>query len=146
MGGASRGAAALVAAVLLGSLAACGGDDDPYCRTIEADQPTLDDFGSTRSNDAYTKYAATLSSISKVAPADAKQQWTALAAATRGVVEAHEQVGFPLEDMRDADKRQALSESDAAVLEEAYSVFNDTTDARQAVVDEVQDACDIDLK
>lgn len=145
MGGAWRGAAATATALLLGSLAACGGDD-PYCTTIEADQSTLDDFGATRSNEAYTQYAAALTSISEIAPADAKQEWTTLAAATRGVVDAHEQVGFPLEDMRDADARLALSESDVAVLEEAYSAFNDTTAAREAVVDEVQDACDIDLK
>lgn len=135
----------MVTVVLVGSLAACGGDD-PYCRTIEADQPTLDDFGATRSNEAYTQYAAALTSISKLAPADAKQEWTTLATATRGVVDAHEQVGFPLEDMRNADKRQALSASDAEVLEKAYAAFNDTAEARKSVVAEVQDACDIELK
>ncbi len=134
-----------VVAALLGSLGACSGPS-PYCQTVQDDESVLDSFGSSRTTEAYTGYASALSDISKVAPAESKEQWTTLAAATQGVLQAHDEIGFALDDMSDADERASLSESDIAVLDEAYATFNDTTAEREAVIENVQSSCDIELQ
>lgn len=141
----SRMAIAAATAVALGTLGGCGGQS-PYCQTVQDDETTLDSFGSSRTTEAYTGYAAALTSISEVAPAESKEQWATLAAATQGVLQAHDDVGFALDDMGSADKRASLSESDIAVLDEAYAAFNDTTTEREAVIENVESSCDIELK
>ncbi|MGJ9421016.1 hypothetical protein [Aeromicrobium sp. CF3.5] len=133
------------AAVLLGLLGACSGPS-AYCQTVQDDEQVLDSFDSDRTTEAYTGYTAVLTDISEVAPAESKKQWTTIASATRGVLQAHDEVGFALDDMADADERASLSESDIAVLEEAYASFNDTQADREAVVKDAQSSCDIDLK
>lgn len=137
------GGAAMV--VLLGVLGACSGPS-AYCQTVEDDEQVLDSFGSAKTTEAYTGYATALSEISEVAPAESKKQWMALAAATQGVLQAHDEVGFALDDMADADERASLSQADVAVIEEAYASFNDTTAEREAVIENVQSSCDIELQ
>lgn len=137
--------AAASTAIVIASLGACS-SPDPYCVAVEENQSTLDDFGSESSDAAYAQYATTLETISKVAPAPIDEQWASLTRATQGVVTAQRDVGFALEDMDDEDKREALSEGDIKVLNKAYQRFNGTTSQRKAVVDDVQQTCDIELK
>lgn len=139
----AAGVAAGVA--LLGTLSACGGQS-PYCQTVQDDEQVLDSFGSSKTTEAFTGYAGALSDIVEVAPAESKEQWAAIASATQGVLQAHDEVGFALDDMADADERASLSEADTAVLEKAYDSFNDTTAAREAVIKNVKSSCDIELK
>lgn len=139
-------AASVVAGVaLLGALSACGGQS-PYCQTVQDDEQLLDSFGSSKTTESFNRYAGALSDITEVAPAESKQQWAAIASATRDVLQAHDEVGFALDDMADADQRASLSASDTAVLEEAYASFNDTTAARAAVIKNVKSSCDIELE
>ncbi len=138
-------ATAATMVVLLGSLGACGGPS-AYCQTVEDDEQVLDSLGSSRTTEAYTSYAAALTEISEVAPAESKKQWTTLAQATQAVLTTHDEIGFALDDMGDADARANLSEADTAVLEEAYASFNDTTAEREAVIENVQSSCDIELQ
>lgn len=136
--------AALV--VSLGSVASCGGVQSPYCQEVEKDRTILGSFGAERTDTAFADYTAVLTSITAVAPAPIDKQWASLERATEGVVTAHEDVGFALEDMGDEEKRTALSDGDIAILNKAYQQFNSTKPQREAVVADVKDTCDIQLK
>lgn len=140
----AKAAGVVVGVALCSTLGACGGQS-PYCQTVQDDEQVLDAFGSSKTTEAFTGYANALSDISDVAPVESKEQWAALASATEGVLEAHDEVGFPLDDMSDADQRASLSEADTAVLEKAYDSFNDTEAARRAVIKNVKSSCDIEL-
>lgn len=142
---ASRAVAAVAMATVLSLVGACGAED-PYCVEVEAAQPTLDEFGSERSDEAFATYAAVLTSISELAPTPVDEQWASLARATQGVITTHEDIGFALEDMDDEDERAALSEGDIDVLNKAYDRFNNTTGQREKVVADVKQTCDIQLK
>ena len=136
---------AALTAVVLASVASCGGQD-PYCTAVEANQSSLDSFGSDRSDAGFGAYASSLASISKVAPKTSKDDWATLAKVTEAVATAHQDVGFPLEDMDDEQKRTALSERDIKELNAAYDAFNDTAKARESVVADVKENCDLQLK
>lgn len=142
----SKIAAIAAIVVVMGTVASCGGEPSPYCQEVEQDRATLDSFGAERSDTAFADYAAVLTSISKVAPAPIDEQWASLKRATEGVVTAHQDVGFALEDMGDEAARAALSADDITVLNKAYERFNSTTAQRKAVVADVLSACDIQLK
>jgi hypothetical protein len=141
----ARIVAAALTAVVLGSLASCGGQS-PYCAAVDENQSDLDTFLADKSDAGITTYATAVTSISKVAPAPIDEQWTSLARATQGVLTAHDDVGFALEDMKNEKARTALSEADTEVLNKAYKRFNGTTPQRKAVVADVKKACDIQLK
>lgn len=141
----SRLVAVLATAAVLSLSAACSADD-PYCEAVKANRSTLDSFGSEVTDAAYASYATALTSIGKVAPKPIDEQWASLSRATQGVITAQDDVGFPLQDMDDEKKRQALSQGDITVLNKAYKRFNATTKQRKAVVADVLKTCDIDLK
>ncbi len=142
----SRSVAALGAAVVaLTVLVGCGGQS-PYCAAVEKQQKTLDEFGADKSDKAFDTYAKSLAAIAAEAPADIKKSWSALSDATQAVVTAHADVGFKLEDMNSAKKREGLSAGDIATLNKTYKVFNDTAAQRKAVIDDAKQTCDITLK
>ena len=86
----NKSVATLVSTVVAGAvLAGCGGED-PYCAAIQENRSLLDDFGKTRTDAAYTKYAKAVRSITTTAPDDVKDDWAKLGAVTDGVVKAHE--------------------------------------------------------
>lgn len=136
---------AALTAVVLGTLASCSGQS-PYCAKVEANQSSLDSFGSDRSDAGFGAYAKSLESIAKLAPASSEEDWATLASVTDAVVATHQDVGFPLESMADVEKRKALSERDIGQLNKAYEAFNDTAEARKSVVADVKKTCDIQLK
>lgn len=127
------------------TLGGCG-SQSPYCEAVDAQQKTLESFDADHTDAGYARYATAVESVAKKAPADTAKEWKAIASATRGVVSAHEQVGFKLEDMDDATKRQGLSEGDIETLNTAYAAFNDTKKQRAAVVADAEKTCDIQLK
>lgn len=138
--------ATLISMVFAGGvLAGCGGDD-PYCAAIEENRSALDDFGKTRTDAAYTKYAKAVRSIATTAPDDVKDDWAKLGAVTDGVVKAHKSADIALEDMADPTKVEALSQDELATLNRAYEKFNDTAAQRKAVVADAKSACDITLR
>lgn len=136
-------AALLLTLVLV--LGGCGGEN-PYCTSVENARATLDTFGAERTDEAFAGYARTMTSIAGQAPASSQDDWTELADATQGVITAHEEVGFALEDMTDADAREGLSEGDIEQLNAAYEAFNDTQDQRKAIIADVDDVCGIELR
>lgn len=133
--------AALVASTLL---VGCGGPS-AYCESVEENADLLESFGQDRTDAGYTRYAETFSSMADLAPEDVQEEWTQLATVTRGVLEAQEEVGVPLEEMRDDDAVAELSSDDLSTLNEAYEAFNGTGDQRTAVVTNVKQECDITL-
>lgn len=141
----AKAAGVAVGVALLGTLSACG-EQSPYCQTVQDEEQVLNSIGSSKTTESFNRDAGALSDISEVAPAESKEQWAAIAAAIQGVLQAHDDVGFALDDMADADQRASLSESDTAVIERAYDSFNDTAAAREAVIKNVKSSCDIELK
>ena len=136
----------LISMVVAGAvLAGCGGED-PYCAAIKENRSALDDFGQTRTDAAFAKYAKAARSIATTSPDQVKDAWAKLGAVTDGVVKAHEKAGIALEDMADAAKVEAVSADDLASLNKAYEKFNDTAAERKAVVASAKSACDITLK
>lgn len=131
-------------AVALGLLSGCS--QSPYCASVEESKATLDVFGSKRTDEAFADYARTMNSIAKQAPSSSKDAWTTLATVTQDVIDAHQEVGFKLEDMADEKKRDGLSDGDIEVLNEVYAAFNDTQAERKAVVADAKKTCDITLK
>lgn len=138
-------ATVLAAAVATVVLAGCGGQS-PYCAAIEKNADTLNSFGKTRTDAAYTSYAKTFRAIAKQSPASVKKDWTALAEVTDGVLAAQKDVGLPLEDMTDKEVVAKLDENQLSTLNKAYESFNDTADARTAVVKNAKTECEITLK
>lgn len=137
-------ASAAVALVAVTALSACSGQSD-YCAAVEDNAETLNTFGKTRTDAAYTTYAETFRTVAKSAPEDVREDWTALAETTEGVLAAQEEVGLALEDMKDEDAVADLSEDQLATLNAAYEAFNDTTEHRDAVVKHVKTECEITL-
>ncbi|RYJ06515.1 MAG: hypothetical protein EON52_05965 [Actinomycetales bacterium] len=135
-------AAAGMSAVVL---AGCGGGGNPYCDTVEKSTDTLNSFGKTKSNAAYTKYASTFRAIAKESPTTVKDDWTALAKATDTVLSAQKDVGLRLEQMTSAAAVKKLSTADLKKLNTAYKAFNATNDQRTAVVKNVKQECKITL-
>ncbi|MBC7631474.1 hypothetical protein [Aeromicrobium sp.] len=141
-----RFAATLVMTIVVATaLSACGGGS-AYCDTVKKDKNSLNNFGQTRTDAAYTKYAKVFSDVAKVSPAGVKDDWTALADATKGIMAAQKASGIPLEQMTDTAKVKSLGETDLAALNKAYKTFNATTAQRTAVVKNVLQQCDIKLK
>ncbi|RYJ00612.1 MAG: hypothetical protein EON52_23270 [Actinomycetales bacterium] len=134
-------AAGMTSAVLTG----CGGGGSPYCDTVKKNSETLNSFGKTKSNAAYTKYASTFRSIAKESPTTVKKDWTALATATDTVLAAQKDVGLKLEQMTSAAAVKKLSTADLKKLNTAYKAFNATSDQRTAVVKNVKQECKITL-
>lgn len=136
----------LISMIVAGAvLAGCGGED-PYCAAIEENQSALDDFGQTRTDAAYAKYAKAARSIATTAPDDVKDDWAKLGAVTDGVVKGQKAADIALEDMGDAAKVEALSTQELASLDKAYEKFNDTAAERKSVVASAKSACEITLK
>ena len=142
---AARGVAVAAAVLASTLLAGCAGQSE-YCAAVEKDADVLNSFGKTRTDKAYETYASTFGSIAKLAPTTVKDDWTALADVTTGVLEAQEAVGVPLEDMQDDDKVGELDENQLASLNEAYEAFNDTSSQRDAVVKNAKTECEITLR
>lgn len=141
-----KSVATLISAVVAGAvLAGCGGDD-PYCAAIEENRAALDDFGQTRTDAAYAKYAKAARSVATTAPDKVKDDWAKLGAVTDGVVKAHKSADIALEDMADAAKVDQLDADDLASLNKAYEKFNDTAAQRKSVVSSAKDTCKITLK
>lgn len=134
--------AGAVASVLL---AGCGGQS-PYCAAIEEHADELNSFGKTRTDAAYTSYAKAFRAVAAESPASVKDDWTALADVTDGVLAAQDEVGLPLEDMADEDVVADLEEGQLSTLNEAYESFNDTAAQRDAVVKNAKTECEITLK
>lgn len=142
----NKSVATLISTVVAGAvLAGCGGED-PYCAAIQENRSLLDDFGQTRTDAAYTKYAKAVRSITTTAPDDVKDDWAKLGAVTDGVVKAHRAADIALEDMGDAAKVDAVSADDLASINRAYEKFNDTAAQRKAIVNSARSTCDITLK
>jgi|GEM_PF-2646924 len=137
------GAAVWVA--VLGLVSACGGQS-PYCTAVKDDKALLDSFGATRTDAAFASYAKALRSVAAEAPSNSKADWKRLAEVTEGVIAAHQDVGFKLDDMKDAKKREGLGTSDIAELNKAYAAFNDTAKQRKAIIADAEQTCDIKLK
>ena len=127
------------------ALSGCGGGS-AYCDAVKKDQSSLNSFGKTKTEAAYTKYAAVFSSVAKVSPDAVKKDWTALAKATDDIIAAQKKAGVRLEDMADTTKVKDLSDAQLADLNTAYKAFNGTTTQRRAVVKNVLQECDITLK
>lgn len=140
-----RLAAVVVSTVMATTLlSGCGGN--AYCDAVKDNEKTLNSFGKTRTNAAYTKYAATFRSIAKVAPDEVKKDWTDLAKVAEDVLTAQKQVGIKLDDMSKPESIKKLSNSDRKVLNTAYKAFNATSRQRTAVVKNVKQECKITLK
>ncbi|MGQ2911496.1 MULTISPECIES: hypothetical protein [unclassified Aeromicrobium] len=139
-------AATAVAATLAGVLLAGCGGQSPYCGAVEKNADTLNSFGKTRTDAAYTSYSKTFKSIAKDAPAGVKDDWTTLAKVTDGVLAAQKKVGLPLEDMRDEKVVAELDDAQLKTLNDAYEAFNATADQRTAVVKNAKTECEITLK
>lgn len=137
---ATAAAAALTAVLLAG----CGGQS-PYCEAIEKNADTLNSFGKTRTNAAYTGYAKAFSTVAKHAPASVKKDWAALAKVTDGVLDAQKDVGLSLEQMKDKAVVEKLEPAQLSTLNAAYQAFNDTSDQRTAVVKNAKTECQITL-
>ena len=143
---ASRGLAAVAAALACSVLlVGCSGQSE-YCATIEKDADVLNSFGKTRTDKAYASYESTFRSIAKLSPAGVKDDWMTLADVTKGVLDAQKQVGLALEDMEDEDKVADLDENQLASLNEAYEAFNGTSSQRDAVVKNAKTECEITLR
>lgn len=141
-----RTAAAMVVAIVATmGLTGCGGDS-PYCETVKKQQDSLNTFGKTKSDAAYTRYAKVFADVAKVAPTSVKKDWSALSKATTDILDAQDDVGVKLEDMDDAAKVKKLDAAQLKKLNQAYEAFNRTTKQRAAVVKNVLQECDIKLK
>lgn len=124
-------------------VAGCSAHGD-YCDVVESAQPELLDFG-TRSTEAYTQYATLTKQIAAEAPEDIVAAWTSISEATAAVVAVQEETGIDLADMREASEVTKLSTEQVAALNKVYEDFNDTQEARTAVVADVDERCGIDL-
>ena len=140
-------AAVLVTAIVgITTLSGCGGGGDPYCDAVEKNKSTLNTFGETRTNAAYTKYAKVFGDVGKKAPSSIKKDWTTLSTVTTGILAAQKKAGVKLEDMTDTAKVKKLSAAELKELNTAYKTFNETVDQRNAVVKNVKQECKINLK
>lgn len=141
-----RTAAVLVVAIVSTmTLAGCGGDS-PYCETVKKNQDSLNTFGKTKTNAAYTKYAKVFADGARDAPKSVKKDWTLLSKTTTGILDAQKKAGVKLEDMGDSAQVKKLNQSELKQLNQAYEAFNATTEQRAAVVKNVLQECDIKLK
>lgn len=131
--------------VAITTLSGCGGGN-PYCDAVEHNVSTLNTFGQKRTNAAYIKYAKVFADVGKEAPASIKKDWTALSAATTGILEVQNKAGIKLEDMADTAKLSKLDQAQLEQINAAYEKFNGTNKQRNAVVKNVQQECDIKLK
>lgn len=135
-------ALALTASVLLG---ACS-SPSAYCQLVEDDQKALDSFGEQRTTKAFTADAKRFRQIADLAPAAVADDWTRLAEVTERVLAAHEKSGLTLEDAQDPAVLAETDNDDLDRVNKAYVKFNATSKERAAVVKNVSDECDIDLK
>lgn len=127
----------------LSTLAGCSGGG-PYCDAVDRGREPLTSFG-TRTSDAFATYADVTADVAKVAPADVKKQWQAVAKATRAVVKAYDKADVRIQDMKDEAKVNSLSKADLDRIQAASESFNDTASQRQELAQHVHDECGIDL-
>ena len=128
----------MLSAVLgLGTLAGCSGGG-PYCDAVDRGEESLKSFGQQTSA-AYATYADVTTDIAKNAPADVKEQWQAVAKATRAVVAAHRKADVRIQDMKSEEKVNALSKADLERIQAANEAFNDTATQRRELAQHVND-------
>lgn len=125
-------------------LSACG-SPNPYCAAVEDHRKTLVSFGADKSDEAFETYADALAKIAELAPGSSSKAWAEAAEATRAVVTTHQEVGFALQDMDNAKKREGLSSGDIATLNKAYAAFNETLPLRKKAAEDAESTCDITL-
>lgn len=133
--------AAVIAAFSL--LTGCSANRD-YCNAVESAEAKLQNFGK-RSNAAFASYAKVTGKIADAAPKDIADDWRAISKATKAVVEAHEDAGVDLSEMRKVEKVSQLNPGQVEELNAVYEKFNETKTERSAVVADVAKRCKIDL-
>ncbi len=135
-------ALALAASVLLGGCSS----PSAYCQLVQDDQKALDSFGKERTTAAFTADAKRFRRLADLASASVADDWTRLAEVTERVLAAHEKSGLSLEDAQDPAVLAETDSDDLDRVNKAYEKFNATSKERAAVVKNVSDECDIDLK
>jgi len=115
-----------------------------YCDAVESAQPKLVDFGK-KSTKAFASYAKVTKEIADVAPEDVAKEWKTISEATGAVVKEQRSAKIDLSDMDERAKLGSLSREQINDLNQAYLDFNDTQQARKAVVADVKEKCKIDL-
>jgi len=127
----------------LGLLTGCSGGG-PYCDAVGDGEDVLKSFG-RQTSAAYADYADVTRDVAKTAPADVKEQWQAVAKATRAVVAAHRKADIRIQDMKDEEKVNALSREDLERIQAANEAFNDTASQRKELAQHMHDECGTDL-
>lgn len=145
----TKRAAASASLLLVATLAlsGCLGPSE-YCQSAETHETTLRDFGGTRTNEAFTRYAEVADELAGVAPEGDAAKWSTIADATAAVVTAQEALvpQLRLEDMADSTKVNGLSTKQMKAVNATYTAFNDTQKDRQTLVRVLADECDLDLR
>lgn len=134
---------ALCVVLGLGVLTGCSGGG-PYCDAARDGEDSLKDFGRVNSA-AFVSSAKVTTAIAKEAPEDVREEWKAVAKATRGVVAAHRKADVRLQDMTKESTVNALSQDDLDRIQAANEAFNDTATQRRDLAQHLHDECGIDL-
>lgn len=137
----------VLAALSASGLAACSGSSD-YCVAAEKHESALRDFGGTRSNAAFEGYLVTARAMEKSAPDEIVSSWKPVRTSIARVLKAQKSSNplLALEDMDDPAKVNGLGTAEMGKLNDAYTAFNKTADAREAIVTNLATACDLDLR
>lgn len=144
-----RRPAALSATLLVTLMLTAGCGTSDYCVAVEKYTSSLNSYGSQadRSNETYTAYADMFTDLAAVSPDSLAPGLKDLSEATAGVVQAHEEAGIKLEEMRDEELVKGLGKDKIAQLNEAYERYNEAVRTHgEAVVKNVKQECDITLK
>jgi len=136
------------AALALAASVVLGGCSSPsaYCQLVEDDQKALDSFGQKRTTKAFTADAKRFRAIAELAPESVADDWTRLAEVTERVLAVHDKAGLTLEEADDPARLAETTDKRLERINAAYEKFNATSKQRAAVVKNVADECDIDLK
>jgi len=131
--------------VAVSVLAGCGGDD-PYCAAVKEQKTALDSFGTKKTDKGLKAEAEAVRLIATEAPDTSKKNWSTVGAALDDVLAALKSGDTTLQAMADPETIRAMPQDDVDRIRKAYSVFNETSVQRAALVEDVASTCDITLK
>lgn len=138
---------AVLPAVLLLSLQACGDDEKSYCSALSGDQKVFSEMQDDTSGVALLQHRSTLHSLAEKAPDDLNDEWQTFLGALDAFAKTLHDVGVSPGDFVGGQPPAGLSAADRARVADAASELSDAdvVEAANGIEQHAKDVCKLQL-
>lgn len=142
-----RRLAAVVAAVMLFSLAGCGDPIEDYCSQLREDRKEFAEMLASNSSSALVGNLPMLRNLAEKSPDDLSDEWQTFLTAIEGLDKAIERAGVKPSDFDDGKAPPGLSAGDKEAIAEAAGQIttDEVIEAASGIERQARDVCKVNL-